>query len=184
MVIAGDIVEEVAGVAQGPVCHDYLNSLSKAQLPRFALAQGLWIGKIPYELRDLTLPEQMLVSLRFPCVFVFKLYPKDRRGNRAEHRGMCGNAVSFAWSTDKILDMLTGDVMPRPARLLASVIAVSFIETGKLPKKWLNATFRVRRRRVYEALCWLKANNPMYENFAISDAPLAELPEDGIPVEI
>lgn len=116
-----------------------MSSLRTGSIRSAKFANGLWIGAVPLELQDLTLPEQLLVSLHFP-------------------------RVSFALNTEKIADMLTGQLLPRPPRVLASVIAVSIIGKGRLPKKWLNTTFRVRRRRVYEALLWLKQNNPLCRN--------------------
>ncbi|KZV82190.1 hypothetical protein EXIGLDRAFT_778907, partial [Exidia glandulosa HHB12029] len=175
------------GRLEGDVCQECFQSLKQSHKPKYALANGLWIGHVPPELRDLTLPEQMLISLRYPRVYVYKMYPKDKPvAGRPEllQRGMRGNLTSFALNTEKILDMLTGNILPRPPRLLASVIAVSFIGTGKLPKRWLTETFRVRRRRVYEALCWLKAHNPMYAGFTIDEAHLQALPEDGVPIEL
>lgn len=44
--------------------------------PCYALANQLWIGQIPQQLQVLTFPEQLLVSLVCPHVFVFKLFPK------------------------------------------------------------------------------------------------------------
>ena len=47
---------------------------------------------------------------------------------------------------DGISSMLHGNLMPRPPAVLASVISVTFIGLGDLPKHWLRTTFRVRRR--------------------------------------
>lgn len=171
----------------GHVCTHCHRALRRARKPKYALANGLWIGNVPHELRDLTLPEQMLLSLQFPRVYIMKLYPKDRQvaGHPEQlQRGMAGNLVSLACNVEKIVDMLTGNLLPRPPRILASVIAVSFVGTGRLPKKWLKETFRVRRRRVYEALLWLKNHNPLYADYNISEEQLNALPEDGIPLEI
>ena len=60
---------------------------------------------------------------------------------------------------DGISSMVHGNMMPRPPAVLASVISVTFVGLGKLPKHWLKSTFHVRRRVVFEALCWLKENN-------------------------
>ena len=45
--------------------------------PHFSLANNLWIGRIPWQLQTLTFPEQLLIALLYPCVFVFKLFPED-----------------------------------------------------------------------------------------------------------
>lgn len=94
---------------------------------------------------------------------------------------MAGNVTTYSMNADAIVEMLEGQLMPRKPELLASVIAVSFIGLGKLPKKWLKGTFRVRRAVVHDALRWLKANNEMYKDVRISQEALRILPEDGIP---
>lgn len=80
--------------------------------------------------------------------------------------------------------MLEGKIVPRPLSSLASVIVVSFIGSGKLPKRWLHSTFHVRRQRVWEVLCWLKQHNPLYRDINIDEERLAALPDDDVPIEI
>ncbi|KAG2122381.1 hypothetical protein BD769DRAFT_1475024 [Suillus cothurnatus] len=72
--------------------------------------------------------------------------------------------------------MLEGQLLPQPVVSLASVIAVTYVGTKKLPKSWLKSTFRVRRRIVYEALVWLMHNNKLYKDVAISEERLGCLP--------
>ena len=74
--------------------------------------------------------------------------------------------------------------MPRRPAILASLITVTFIGLGELPKAWIHSTFQVRRRIVWDALLWLKQNNPYYADIEISTSHLEELPEDNIPGEV
>ena len=185
------LVERLTRVASGTmvgrVCNECLTALEVGKSPKYALGNGLWIGDIPQELRDLTLPEQLLIGLQFPRVFFYKLRPKDRGAPQnpdQRQRAMVGNVVSFACNTEKVLSMLTGELMPRPPALLASVIAVSYIGKGRPPKRWLNQTFRVRRHKVYEGLLWLKRRNDQFLSYTISEERLNALPEDGVPYEI
>lgn len=75
---------EPAGVTVGvddpivTVCGECMQDLKKSREapPKFALANRMWIGKIPWELQVLTFPEQLLIALLYPRVYVFKLYPK------------------------------------------------------------------------------------------------------------
>lgn len=48
--------------------------------PRFSLANDLWIGPMPMDLRNLTLPEQLLISQVFTRVYIVKLYPRKGYG--------------------------------------------------------------------------------------------------------
>lgn len=44
--------------------------------------------------------------------------------------------------------------------------------------------FRMRRHYIWEAVVWLKANNPFYRNIDISTDNLDFLPVDGVPSEL
>jgi len=170
------------------VCRPCHTSLSRGELPELALANDLWVGPVPPCLEILTLPEQMLIARHYTRVYVFKMYPKRGGGtwlpSDQRQRGMKGNVVSFRWNTNRVVDMLEGKIAPRQLKTLASVIAVSFIGSGKLPERWLRATFRVRRQRVLDALLWLKQNNPLYHDIEIDMDRINQLPEDDVPEAI
>jgi hypothetical protein len=86
---------------------------------------------------------------------------------------------------DGISSMVQGNMLPRPPAVLASVISVTFIGLGNLPKQWLRTTFRVRRQFVFEALCWLKDHNPKYYGaIKIDPVRIEQLPEDDVPTEV
>ena len=92
---------------------------------------------------------------------------------------------TYDMSMDGIAKMVQGELMPRRPAVLASLITVTFIDLGELPKAWIHSTFRVRRKVVHDALLWLKENNPKYYgDIQISDSHLEELPEDNVPEEI
>ncbi|THU88390.1 hypothetical protein K435DRAFT_577116, partial [Dendrothele bispora CBS 962.96] len=169
-------------------CHECLSDLqSPIELPpTYALANNMWIGKVPVELKKLTFPEQLLIAQVYPRVFVFKLYPKKSGGSRNNlQRGMRGNVSSYALDQTGISSMLVGKMMPQRPEILASVITVTYIGKGKLPKGWLYSTFRVRRRVVADALAWLKCSTPeVYGSVEIDMERLSSLPEDGVPEEI
>jgi len=171
------------------VCRDCLNDLKRRgsnKPPTFSLSNNLWIGRIPWQLDVLTFPEQLLIVHVYPRVYVFKLYPKTPGHHpSALQRGMKGTVSSYDLALEKATSMVEGTIMPRPPSILASVITVTFIGQGKLSKHWLCHTFRVRWQFIYEALCWLKTNNPKYYgDITISSDHLAQLPEDDVPSEI
>ncbi|KIM52049.1 hypothetical protein SCLCIDRAFT_18276 [Scleroderma citrinum Foug A] len=81
--------------------------------------------------------------------------------------------------------MLEGSLMPRRPTILASLVTVTFIGLGELPKAWIHSTFQVRQNAVCGALLWLKVNNSKYYgDIEISDSHLKELLADNIPDEI
>lgn len=183
MLLVEDKLMETPEGTAGMFCDECFRKVQSKKTPPLSLANNMWIGDVPEEIRCLTVPEQMLIALHYPRCFVFKLFPKNRGVGDPEslQRGMVGNVTTYTQNANDVAKMVEGKLMPRPPKLLASVIAVSFIGLGKLPKKWLKGTFRVRRAAVHDALRWLKANNPMYEDIEISEEALNLLPEDAIP---
>jgi hypothetical protein len=168
------------------ICSECETALGKKKLPRLALANDMWIGDVPSELQALTIPEQLIIARHYPRCYVFKLYPREggHLGSEQMQRGMKGNVSLYDVNTKEVVKMLEGQKMPNPAASLASVVVITFLGSKTLPKDWLKSTFRIRRKRVYEALLWLKENNSLYEDISIDDKRLQMLPEDGIPDEI
>jgi hypothetical protein len=169
------------------LCLDELKKATKSP-PRYALANRLWIGHVPWELQVLTFPEQLLVSLLFPRVFVFKLFPKcmgEVQDVSGLQRAMRGNVSLYELDMQGIMSMIEGKLMPRPPVILASLISVTFVGLETLPKDWIHSTFRVRRQVVFDALSWLKKNNPKYYgDIEISASHIQDLPGDDVPDEI
>ncbi|KIO06694.1 hypothetical protein M404DRAFT_24394 [Pisolithus tinctorius Marx 270] len=119
----GQLLQPEAVEVNGPhtttsVCQACLDELRKPsnKPPRYALANGLWIGRIPWQLQVLTFPEQLLIAHLYPRVFVFKLFPKHQGGTRQAsglQNAMRSNVSTYDMSMDGISAMLRGDLMPR-----------------------------------------------------------------------
>ena len=181
------LLEVDAGAIRCWMCFNCIKSLKRHTLPKLALANNLWIGDIPYQLKALTIPEQLLIARYYPRCYIFKLYPHDYDAHLPVdqlYTGMAGNASLFKLNTQEVVEMVKGQKMPSPASSLASVIAVTFVGTTKLPVDWLKKTFRVRRRVVCEVLSWLQCNNPIYADIRIDRERLEELPDDDVPNEL
>jgi hypothetical protein len=148
----------------------------------------MWIGTIPTALSVLTLPEKILVVRYFPAAYIVKLFPKQKGAKHwptsGLHSGIQGNVSTYKLNTDEIADMVDTDVMPPPAKILASTIGVTIIGPKNAPERTMPDFLRVRRDRIRTALMWLKENNPLYVNVQISEKSLAELPVNDIPLEI
>lgn len=186
----GCIGENLGGDTMLRICRSCLAELesNRDKPPRFSLANNLWIGRIPWQLQTLTFPEQLLIALLYPRIYVFKLYPKDptfRPDPASLQRGMRGNVSTYDLNLDDLSSMLRGDLLPRQPAILSSVISVTFIGRGTLPKHYLRTIFRVRRQFVFEALTWLKSHNPKYYgSITIDPIRIRQLPEDDVPDEI
>lgn len=176
------------GCLQACVCYSCLSSLNRNKTPPLSLANGLWIGDVPLVLRLLTLPERILVARFFPAAYIVKLYPA-KKGARSWpssgfHSGIRGNVSTYRLNTEDIAKMTDSQVMPPSSTILAATIGVTFVGPRNLPQKTMPGFLRVNRRRVHDALLWLKENNPIYENILISHDRLNELPVDDVPFEI
>ena len=170
------------------VCGECFRDLQKETHlpPKFSLANNLWVGTVPAELGCLTFPEQLLIAHLYPRVYVFKLFPKSGGGpTDGMQRGMRGNVSTYELNVEAMMAMVEGKLMPRAPTVLSTLIAITYIGVGNIPKKWLHSTFRVRRHHVARALRWLQDNNPKYYgNITISENQLSQLPEDDVPDEI
>jgi hypothetical protein len=116
---SSDPVRELRGPILAPscsrVCHICVESLEKEKMPTLALANGLWIGKIPDELKDLTYAEQLLIAR----VCHNRCIVKVSSGMFKMH----ANTISFSNLMPKIYN-----VLPPPIEEMDEVLA--FIYTG------------------------------------------------------
>ncbi|EMD32190.1 hypothetical protein CERSUDRAFT_99591 [Gelatoporia subvermispora B] len=178
------------GIETVNVCHECICVLRKTGTgpPKLSLANNLWIGQVPWQLQILTIPEQLLIALLYPRVYVFKLFPKNVGGGRNTEtlqRAMRGNVSTYELDVEGIASMIQGHLMPHPPALLASILSVTFIGLGDLPRRWLKSTFRVRRQAIFDALRWLQENNQKYYgSITIDPERVKSLPEDDVPTEI
>lgn len=172
----------------GWICLECWNSLESGKKPALSLANGMWIGEIPFELGILTLPERILIAKYFPAAYVVKLYPKAKNSRSWDQSrmqsGLKGNVSTYHLNVQDIACIVTAGIMPPPAWILAATIGVTFISPCGKPEPTLPDFLRVRRRRVREALQCCKRINPLYADIQISEENLAQLPVDGIPEEL
>ncbi|KAJ7226546.1 hypothetical protein B0H12DRAFT_1030459 [Mycena haematopus] len=169
-------------------CADCLKDLDNSddKRPCYSLANNMWTGDLPFELKTLAFAEQLLLSLVYPRVYTFKLYPKvpGKFDESQLKTAMRGNVTSYELDMSGIAKMLEGNLIPRPPAVLASVVSITFVGIGKIPKSWLRTTFRVRRQVVARALAWLIRNNRHFQSYKLDEARLLGLPEDDVPQEI
>ena len=177
-----------SGNSTANVCSSCIGDLRRGKTPSLSLANKMWIGDVPPELRILTLPEKILIARYFPTAYIVKLYPK-KKGARSwstsgMHSGLRGNVSTYRLNTDDIVHMTDTQVMPPLPAILAATVGVTFVGPKNVPEKTMPGFLRVNRNRVRTALQWLKDNNPLYRDIIISTDRLNNLPEDAVPTEI
>ncbi|KAF7302073.1 ATP-dependent DNA helicase [Mycena indigotica] len=170
-----------------PSAKSAMAKLRKGKRPQLSLANNMWIGAVPTQLAVLSLAERLLISLHFPACYIIKLYARSMGKSSsadAMNQGLRGNVASYKLNTDRIAEMVAGNLMPHPAEILAATIGITFVGGKNQPLRVFPKQVEVSRFRVHDALLWLKENNPLYANITISAETLQQLPESGVPDEI
>ena len=108
-----------------------INYLRKNKLPPLSIANGFQIGKTPDILKDLTLPEKLLIALYRPKMYITKL--RSYAGPYTAQRGLKGNAITFAQDVVKIAETL-----PSSTEILLDHIKVVFLG----PKRFFMYTIK------------------------------------------
>jgi len=169
---AEEIKEPILAPGCTRICKTCEKSINKGGVPRFALANGLWIGEIPLQLQGLTLIEKLMIAR----VRHNACYATVASGGR---KLKC-NVVAFECNMPKVYSLL-----PPAPEDLNNMIAVMFSgPTEPNESDWKRTPFAVRRRKVAAALEWLTLNHPDYRDVAISKIHLQQYPEHGVPVDI
>ncbi|KAF8257051.1 hypothetical protein EI94DRAFT_1709707 [Lactarius quietus] len=140
----------------------FLQELYKEKTPALPLANGMWIGDIPLELKVLTLPERILVAHFFPAVYIVKLYPKKRG---ARNWGMFPHIVSVQ------------------IKLHISPVAISCPRAPPFLLQLLESLSLVPRTFL-KKLCLVFYESIERTNITISHDRLNALPVDSVPEEI
>ena len=154
------------------ICDGCRGSLRKNCVPRLALSNGLWIGKVPEELGNLRFVEKLLIArVRHSCCYV-----KVASGMRK----MKANVVSFESPIPKVYSEL-----PPPIEEIDEVLAIVFTgPSAPTEDDYKRTPFLVRHNHVARALEWLKLNHCDYADISISHANLKGYSEVIPPVPI
>jgi hypothetical protein len=168
------------------VCQDCVLSLvpkhSKKDpipmLPKYALANKLYLGQLPDMLKDLTWVEEQVCALYRSTIYVYQLYHSD---NPQDPYLAKGNSCAHPQNT-----VSTARVLPRTPTDVAGCISVVFTGPNNktIPTAALKNIFRVRKSVIREFLGWLKTNNPLYKDVEISEANLAMYGNDGDDISL
>ena len=169
-------VQEIEGAVLDEKCTNICvacqTSLESGLTPKYALANGLWLGTVPPQLQNLSFAEQLLISRvrRNRCVV---------QVSSGMHK-MKANVIMFENPMPKIYQRL-----PPPLEDLDEVLA--FLYTGPCwpTEEDLERTpLLVRKNRVSDALEWLKLNHADYHDLDVAYDNLDTYPDKGPPVVV
>ncbi|KAF9020384.1 hypothetical protein BDZ89DRAFT_958425, partial [Hymenopellis radicata] len=172
-----DPITDISGPVIDSDCKNICNtcriSIRNNEIPVNALAQSLWLGKVPEQLSSLNWIEQIVVArVRHNACFI-----KINSG----YRKLVAHCVAFANPTPKMYDIL-----PPPREEIEEAIVMFY--TG--PKKPDAEHFRklplvVRPSVVRNALNWLRLNHSEYMDLGPpSEENLKTYPTDMPPISL
>lgn len=155
------------------VCSACVHSLQNGKASEDSLSNGLWLGTVPPELKDLSWTEKLLVAQVMHNYCVIRVASSGSRNLKA-------NAICHSIPTPKIYSML-----PPLRKDLDLVLSCIFI--GPSPPTaadYKRTPFLVRHNKVAAALEWLKLNHIDYADVGISYKNLKEYSESEPPVQV
>ena len=160
-------------------CTLCLRGLHRDVLPKRALANRLYLGPVPSELSELTMVEECFIARARAKSWIVKL--QETEGGPAlptTQRGFKGHTIIYPQEPEHLATML-----PPPVDEVLSFICIIFVGSSKPTKEWLRTKAKplvVRREKVYNALRWLKDNNPVYKDIEIAAENLESLPDEDV----
>lgn len=169
-----DPIEDVKGpvLATGctSICSACVKSFRNGKLPHLSLANGLWVGDVPKELRELSWSEQRMISRVMYNYCIVRLWSGGHK--------MRANAVQYPVPIPRVYS-----VLPPKREDMDDVLAFLYIgSSSPNVEQYRRTPFLVRHSKIRAALEWLKLNHIDYADVEISYSNLAEYPENEPPV--
>ncbi|KAH7921152.1 hypothetical protein BV22DRAFT_1107344 [Leucogyrophana mollusca] len=154
------------------MCSECRTDLTRGVVPRYALANGLFRGRLPDEFSDLTWVEEKVCAIYCITAHVTRLFQSsDPSQPRVFHGNTCAHEMNY---------VSTASVLPRTPADINGFLSIVFVGPGKFDPSKMGTVFRVRRAKIWSFLVWLKYHNRLYADIELDVNALHEYPEDGI----
>ena len=151
---------QAGAVAEGQYTCDRCKR-DKKPVKSLSSANGVDPGSVPDQLKGLlTQAEEMLITKVCPVMRIYRL--------KGGQRGYGGHVVNLAKNIGDFVNSL-----PRPAWELPIIVV------RRQGGEGIHKDLLVRQQRVFDALNWLRANNPFYGDISINTGNFNSLPENG-----
>lgn len=166
------------------VCKSCCQALSSGRMPPLAIANRLFIGAVPEELRNLTAVEESMIALCRARAIIVRLkggqgnhesYQEDGTTNSSpiHQRALRGHVIVHPQRPDVVSELL-----PPSIEDIVAPICVVYTGPNAPSAEWLRKKAKpllVRADRVRKALVWLKAHNYLYRNITINHKVLNDI---------
>lgn len=173
----GIVIDHAAAALR--LCAQCHSSLNVGSMPQYALANGVYRGRLPKEFQDMTWVEELACSLYRTWNMVTRLYcglDDDPAADvKRQPRVLSGNTCAC---DNGVLD--SASVLPRTPANMRDLITVSFIGSGELKSSYMMPVLRVRKPVVWAFLLWSKRYNPLYAKIDVDPHILDQYPDDNL----
>ncbi|KAK0447508.1 hypothetical protein EV421DRAFT_1706596, partial [Armillaria borealis] len=162
------------------ICLKCRAAVREGNIPKKAMANGLWLGEVPEVLSRLSFAERILIArVRHNCCFI-KVSLANVGFPELGARKMISHVISFDAPIAKVYDIL-----PPPKEDIDEALAILFTGPERPTEEDMKRTpLLVRHINVMESLQWLCLNHPDYSGVTISTENLMEYTDDSAPVDI
>jgi hypothetical protein len=171
-----DPIKELDGpvLAEGcsQVCVTCEIALVNKKIPKCAMVLHNWVGAVPPQLQDLTYAEKLMIAKVRHNKCVVRV-----RSGRVR---MSANAIMFSQPILKVYNKL-----PPSRKEMQEILAFVYIGSSQPTLEDFERTpLLVRRKKILDALEWLKLNHEGYRELEISLENLNSYAERDIPVVV
>ena len=105
----------------------------EGNLPKHALANKLYVGPVPNELKSLTMVEESMIARAREKSWIIKLQEQDTdTTSSTSQQGLKGHTIIYPQQLDKLATLL-----PPSVGETLTFICVIFVGSSKLTKEWL-----------------------------------------------
>jgi hypothetical protein len=130
-------------------------------LPKYALKNNFHRGFLPPDLSDITWVEEQVCALYRSMAIVTRLYGSD---DASQPHVFHGNTCAFTQNT-----LSTAEKLPRTPSDVNDLLSVGFTGPSvKVPESCLKNVFRVRKRKTFDFLNFLRHHNNLYDDIQCS----------------
>ena len=139
-------------------------------MPRFALANKLYRGRLPEEFQDLTWIEEWMCAKYSITAVVTRLYQSlDPSQPAVFHGNTCAHEMNVS---------STATVLPRAPSDVNGLLTMIFIGPSKFKPEYLGNMYKIRKSKVWNFLKWLKMHNRLYKDILLDECMMELYPID------
>lgn len=162
-------------------CMKYYRQIVEFKPPKFGSINSVNVyacQNYPNVLGDFTLVEEGVIARAHPVISILKLRPSGTSFS-ASYQRIRGHAVVLPQNPGPLLTLL-----PSPTLQLHDVIRVVWASKRPHTVADIRLFGRIRKRKILDALTWLKENNTLYQDISINHDLLDGWNEEFVPVGI